>query len=225
MRKILVATPSHNGDVCCDYALAMMEVFRLASANGCDVKMQFWMYSSIIAESRNILLGMAYEGGFDELVFIDADQGFSAEAFYKLLSHPVDVVGFPVRLKCLDNERYNVMPNDDFSAYLADPKLGLLSVPSIGTGMLRLSKAAVKALWDKSRKYHNFGREIPHICQVVFDGNTLFSEDLYLCKLLRDSGFNIYVDPTYTADHFGRHKFSGSFAAHLIGSLTASKQV
>jgi len=225
MKNILIATPSHNGDVCCDYALAMMEVFRLAGSKGYDVKAQFWMYSSVIAESRNILLGMAYDGGFDDLVFIDADQGFSADAFYRLLGHPVDVVGFPVRIKCLDNERYNVMPNDDFSAYLPDSKLGLLSVPAIGTGMLRLSKAAIKALWGKSRKYHNFGREIPHVCQVVFDGDTLFSEDLYLCKLLRDLGFNIYVDPSYTADHFGRHKFSGSFAAHLIDSLTASKRV
>lgn len=74
MKKILVATPSHNGDVCCDYALAMMEVFRLANDRGYDIRMQFWMHNSIIAEARNILLGMAYEGGFDDLVFIDADQ-------------------------------------------------------------------------------------------------------------------------------------------------------
>jgi len=222
VKKILVATPSHNGDVCCDYALAMMEVFRLASSKGYDVRMQFWMYNSIVAEARNILLGMAHDGDFDDLVFIDADQGFSVDAFYKLLSHPVDVVGFPVRVKCLASERYNVMPNDDFSKYLADPKLGLLSVPAIGTGMLRLSKAAIKALWNNSRKYHNFGVAIPHVCQVTFDGDALLSEDLYLCKLLRDLGFNIYVDPSYTADHFGRHKFSGSFAAHLISALTVT---
>ena len=219
MRKVLIATPAHSGDVCCDYAIAMMEVFRLAQERGFDLRAKFWMYNSIVAEARNILLGVAHEGGFDDMVFIDADQGFSAEAFYKLLEHPVDVVGFPVRIKRLDSEVYNVMPNHDFSGYVLNKELRLVSVPAIGTGMLRLSKAAVKALWDNNRRYTNYGVNIPHVCQVTFDGDTLLSEDLYLCKQLRDLGFAIYVDPSYTADHFGRTKFSGNYAQHLLSSF------
>jgi hypothetical protein len=223
MRKVLVATPAHSGDVCCDYAIAMMEVFRLAHERGYDIRARFWMYNSIVAEARNILLGIAYEEGFDDMVFIDADQGFSAEAFYRLLEHPVDVVGFPVRIKRLDSEVYNVMPNDDFSKYVTHPELRLINVPAIGTGMMRLSKVAIAALWHDSRKYRNYGVDIPHICQVAFDGGMLLSEDLYLCKKLKDLGFPIYVDPSYTADHFGRTKFSGSYAQHLVKAMT-SKQ-
>jgi hypothetical protein len=220
MKKIMVATPSHNGDVCCDYAIAMMEVFRLAKERGYNVRAQFWMYNSIIAEARNILIGMAYTGDFDAMVFIDADQGFSADAFFRLLDHSVDVVGYPVRIKRLDKEVYNVMPNDDFSNYVTHPELKLINVPAIGTGFLKLSKAAIAALWSGSRKYHNYGVDIPHVCQVAFDGDLLMSEDLYLCKRVKELGFRIFVDPSYTADHFGRTKFSGDYARHLVNTMT-----
>jgi hypothetical protein len=223
MKKVMVATPSHSGDVCCDYAIAMMEIFRLAKERGYELCSQFWMYNSIVAESRNILIGMAYAGEFDAMVFIDADQGFSADAFFKLLDHPVDVVGYPVRMKRLDKEVYNVMPNDDFSKYVTHPELKLINVPAIGTGFLKLSKAAIAALWDNSRKYHNYGVDIPHVCQVAFDGGMLMSEDLYLCKRVKELGFSIFVDPSYTADHFGRTKFSGNYAAHLLNRMTTKE--
>lgn len=226
MKKVLVGTPSYNGDVCCDYALGLAEACRLASSKGYEIRAKFLMYNSMIAQSRNVLLADAYHGEYDDFIFIDSDQGFTAGSLFKLLSHPVDVVGFPVRSKVADLEIYNVMPNDDFSKYLPDVKLGLLSVPAVGTGMFRLSKKAVKDIFDSSKKYQKNGVMVPHACRSDFDPDTgiMTGEDIYLCNRLRELGYSIYVDPSFTPDHFGRHKFSGSFHAHLIKSLSGKKE-
>lgn len=218
-KRVMIATPAHSGDVCTDYALAMAETFRRVKDFPYDLNLRFWSYNSIVAEARNILISQAYSWGFDELVFVDADQGFSADSFYRLLSHPVDVVGYPVRIKDATCERYNVRPEDDYSKYEIDGELRLISVPAIGTGMLRISRKVITTLWGNSSKYYNYDTDIAHICQVGFKDNVLLSEDLYLCAQIRDAGFKVYVDPSYTADHFGRHKFAGNYEKYIAQKL------
>jgi len=55
---VLIATPSHDGTVCCDYAIAMAEIFRQAQDRGYNLNLEFWMYESLIQKARNNLLAL-----------------------------------------------------------------------------------------------------------------------------------------------------------------------
>ena len=101
--------------------------------------------------SRNDLVKLAIEHDFDDLVFIDADQDWQPEWLFKLLSYPVDCVGGTVRKKTDTVESYNV--KSDTWPIPVDPRDGAWVVDGLGAGFLRLSKRALRLLWDNSEPY------------------------------------------------------------------------
>ena len=212
--RVLVGTPSHQGTVCCDYAVAMCEVFRLAKDRGHQINIHFRMYQSLVQKARNTLFKKAYIENYDALVWIDADQGFKADAFFKLLEHPVDVVGIPVRMKT-DEERYNIRPEDPLK-HKWDNKLELMVVQAIGTGFLKLSRKAIEALWERGDKYFADGEEHRMICNLEIKNGGLISEDIQICERLQEAGFNLYADIETTADHFGTKRFSANYLEHCL---------
>lgn len=217
-RKIAIATPSYDGKVACNFAVSIAEIFRIAGAiPEIEVNLQFWMYEALVQKSRNNLFADAYNGGFDDLIFIDADQSFPAEMFFKLLVQPVDVVGVPVRMKT-EQERYNIRPEDP-KRHEFDETTGLLKVENIGTGFLRLSRKAMQALWDASPQYNDGGQIRRMICNLEIVNGGIISEDIQICEKLRKAGMEIYVDIEYTAKHFGTKCFEGNYKEYYQRSI------
>ena len=213
--RVLIATPSHDGTVCCDYAVAMAEIFRQAQDRGYNLNLEFWMYESLIQKARNNLLAKAYRQNFDDMVWIDADQGFTADAFFQLLSHPVDAVALPVRMKT-DEPRFNIRPENP-REHKWDNGLGLLEVGGIGTGFLRLTRRAIQVLWDAGTPYNEDGEERRMVCNLEIRNGGLISEDIQICERLQDAGIKIYADISSTCDHFGIKKFSGDYLSRSRG--------
>jgi len=91
----------------------------------------------------------------------------------------------------------------------------------IGTAVFMLSKKAINALVgyakDNNNSYylnsHTRGDAQPDVKMYdifqtgVFDGEYL-SEDYYVCRILRELGFDIFVDPNIKVKHNGMFVFS-----------------
>tara|TARA_R110002072_G_scaffold152994_2_gene302676 strand:+ start:103 stop:765 length:663 start_codon:yes stop_codon:yes gene_type:complete len=214
LKQVMVAVPAYDGKVVCDFSVGIAEIFRLAKQNGYELFLNYWMYDSLIHIARNSLFTTAHEQGVDELVFIDADQGFSSEAFFGALNHPVDVVGVPVRNK-EDEAKFNIRPHEA-KKHKYNIKLGLLEVEAIGTGFLRLSKAAIQILRDASPAYGDNHRMI---CNTQIINGGLIGEDIQICDKLRAAGLKVYVDINHTCDHFGTKRWSGSYKDYYIAGL------
>jgi hypothetical protein len=209
-RRVAILSPSYDGKTVCDFTVCMAVIFQRAAKERPDLELNlnFWMNEAIIQKARNNLFSDAYLGGFDDIVFIDVDQGFDAQAFFDILDHPVDAVGIPVPMK-VDEERYNIRP-EDTSSHKLNASLGLLEVACIGTGFLRLSRKAMGILWDTAKPYFD-GKERRMICNVEIDNGGLISEDVQICKKLTDAGLKIYADINHTCTHFGVKKYSGNY--------------
>jgi hypothetical protein len=194
----------------CDFSVSIAVLFQRAARErpALEVNLAYWMNEALIQKARSNLFCDAYENGFDDVVFIDADQGFDAQAFFDLIDHDVDVVGLPVPMK-VEEERYNIRP-EDFTKHKWDSKVGLLEVECIGTGFLRLSRKAMQILWDKGTQYYD---QKPRrlICDIQIIDGGMISEDVQICKKLTDEGLKIYVDMRYTCDHFGVKKYTGNY--------------
>lgn len=212
--RVLIGTPSHQGTVCCDYSVAMCEVFRKAKDRGHELNLHFNMYQSLVQKARNKIFKKAYVGKFDAMVWIDGDQGFDSDAFFKVLEAPVDVIGIPVRMKTND-ERYNIRPESPLEQKW-DAKKELMVVQAIGTGFLKLSRKAIVALWDRGDPYRSDGEEWRMICNLEIKNGGLISEDIQICERLQEAGFQIYADIETTCTHFGTKKFQGSYLNHCL---------
>jgi hypothetical protein len=178
------------------------------------------MGEALLQKARNSLFCDAYEQGVDDLVFLDVDQSFDAQAFFDLLDHPVDVVGVTARMKT-DEERYTHRPEEP-EKHRWNAELKLLEVKYLATGFMRLSRKAMKALWDVSPRYYD-GKERRLICDVQIINGGMISEDIQICKKLSEAGFQMYLDIKYTCDHFGTKKYMGDYrrqyATSLVGQI------
>lgn len=206
----MIGTPCYDGKVDCLYADSLVNTLKMASGvNICPVYMP---YDALIQRSRNDLMRIAVESQVDDLIFIDSDQAWKPEWIFRLLAHPVDVVGGAVRKKS-DTEQYNVR-SVQFPIPV-DPSTGLLIVDGVGTGMLRLSKLALRSVWFAAPEYEDGGNKSRLAFDVrVIDGK-LYSEDTVFCETLKANGFRIHVDPSITCSHVGNKTWRGDFASYL----------
>ena len=217
MRKVLICTPVSDGKVDIRYVDSLIRTLR-AAPEGMAVDFLFIAHDALIQRVRNDLLVSAVQSEVDDAVFIDCDQAWAPGWFYELLKHEVDVVGLPVPKKN-DVEQYNV------KCVSFEPKIredGLMQVDGVGTGFLRLTKKALKHVWDNSPKYVENGIEKRMAFNVEVVDGELYGEDIAFCKLLAPLG--VWLDTRFTAPHIGFKVYNGDFTAWLPAVLEQIKK-
>jgi hypothetical protein len=133
----------------------LVTIFQRAAKERPDLQLSlsYWMGEALLQKARNNLFCDAYDNGVDDIVFLDVDQAFDAQAFFDVIDHPVDVVGITARMKT-DDERFTHRPEDP-KQHRWNQELKLLEVEYLATGFLRLSRKAMKALYDVSTPYND----------------------------------------------------------------------
>lgn len=206
MQRILIATPSYDGKVDVWYASALHQTALLGIQNEIYFHPVFMSYDALIQRSRNDLVALAVEEGFDGILWIDADIEWHPQWAIDVVKSGKDVIGLPCVKKSLLEESYNVKCNPK------DLGEGIYPVLSVGTGFLYLSKQAFTHLWDASEPYVHNGKDKRWIFEVKIEDNDIISEDVGMCKKLREGGFEIFIDSDKTCNHIGTLKFVGNFA-------------
>jgi glycosyltransferase involved in cell wall biosynthesis len=211
-RKVFVATPCYDGRADVWYMNSLIQTIKMAQHAQMEIIPIWLSYDALIQRARNDCIALALETHCDDCVFIDSDVEWRPEWFFQLLNHPVDVVGGTYRKKS-DSEETYVVKIDDITQVTPDATTGLWPVDGLGTGFLRLSKLAMQKLWNNSPAYTEIGvsKHRRHIFNVVVEDNKLISEDIWLCRRLKQLDVQIWLDPDITLNHVGTKKFQGNF--------------
>jgi hypothetical protein len=211
MRRVLLGTPAHDGRVDVWYCHSLVNTIKMAAQLGIQIDPIYMSYDSLVQRARNDLVRLALEQRYDDLIFMDSDQDWDPAWIFRLLDYTEDVVGGTV-VKKSDRTLFNVKVLK--SGIRIEPN-GLMEVESIGTGFLKISRAALEAVWDISEEYINEGRK----CRMVFDvkliDGELISEDNVFCAKWRGLGNQVWIDPTMTCGHVGVKKYTGNFMQFL----------
>jgi hypothetical protein len=208
-RRVMIGTPSYDGKIDVWYVNSMYETMMYGAEHHPDVWIRpIWVsYDSMIQRARNDVLWYFREGGFDDLIMIDSDVEWKPEWFFRLLEHPVDVVGGTYPKKG-DLENYVVRHTSQ--AALLGPN-GLLKVDGLGTGFLKFSRRAIDYLWQQGAPYVHNGKQQRWAFDIRIQGGDIISEDIDACNKLRAGGFDIWLDLDMTCNHMGGKKYQGDF--------------
>ena len=212
MKKILIATPSYDGKIDVWYANSLTNSIVLGLQNDVVFQPVYMSYDALVQRARNDLLAIAVENDFDGVLWIDADMEWDPQWALDVANSGKDVLGLPVIKKSATEEAYNV--KCDIPDLNIDED-GFIKVQSIGTGFLYMSKAAFTYLWDNSESYTHNGLNRKWAFEVKIDNGDIISEDVIVCKKLREAGFDVFIDPSKTCNHIGSLKFSGNFAEFI----------
>jgi hypothetical protein len=209
-RTVMLAAPSYDGRVNVWHAAALAQTCKMGLSQGIDVIPIYMSYDSLVQRARNDLAQLAIDAQVDDLFFVDCDQDWNPEDFFRMLSYDVDIVAGAVRKKS-DHEQYNVKKLD---GNLSTNEQGLIAVDAVGTGFMRIRTSALKKMWECSEPYKEAHKstESRMIFEVRIIDGSLYSEDIVFCKKWTDQGGKIYDDPTVNCGHSGEKRWVGNFS-------------
>lgn len=209
---ILVGTPAYGSMVHTDYLHSVIDFIK------CGLQIATFTIGneSLITRGRNTIISYFYEHPeFTHLLYLDADIGITAESVVKLIKHKKSVIGAPVPLKGTHPKTGEKVYNtgDVLSMSRTDPNL--ISTNRLGTAVFMLDRVAANALVDGADSYGSsditrgvvLDQTMYDVFQVgVVDGNYL-SEDYFVCHMLIERGFSVWVDKSIVVRHNGNVSF------------------
>lgn len=168
---------------------------------------------SAIDQARNSICAGALRDGFEELIWIDSDIGFSPDDVERLRSHnqPICCGIYPKKgrreLAC------HVMPGQDSVLFGADG--GLVEIKYCGAGFLLVKRQVFERLQtDLNLPLCNehFGEPIvPFFQPMVLEDpgkRWYLAEDYAFCERARLCGYRIMADTSIRLKHIGSYEYS-----------------
>lgn len=174
-----------------------------------------------LGRARNAIVAQFLASTADALLCIDSDVSWAPGSIERLVSHPVDLVAgcypqradegaFPVRW--LPETGSGLTPIDPVTGQATLD--GLLEVEGVPAGFLKLSRAGLERVTNyyADTWYHEplvpTGKAWSLFEFRILDRGR-WSEDLSFCRMWRETGAKVWLDPLISLHHHGRKTYSG----------------
>ncbi len=189
--KLCIATPSHSGTVHVPFTISLVNTVKALTAANVEVRWQALSFASFIHAARDKMAREFMASDYTDLVFADADTGWTTEGILGLLTHDVDVVGaiYPKRRD----------PIDWAVKLLGNEENGLLECSYIGTALLRIRRKAFETL---PGRYFD----------AMYEGDRIIGEDVWFCREYRRHGGRVWADPNISVTHTGPKDWRGNYS-------------
>lgn len=167
---------------------------------------------SAVDNARNEMASAALRDGFDELMWIDADQGFSPDDIDRLRAHDLPICSGLYAKKGPRSFACRFMPGT--RQITLGRNGGLIEIKYAGFGFVHTRREVYEAI----QRTEN----LP-VCNEIFDnpkvpyfmpmvvpdriGHTYLGEDYAFCERARRAGFTIMADTRMRIWHVGRYMY------------------
>jgi hypothetical protein len=243
----LIMTPSHDGTFCFTYMASVIQLMASAPELGLPVNFMFQVGDSLVTRARNHLVALFLsEPQWTHLMWIDADIGFSVEAFYRLLlsDFPIAAGVYPLKREDWPAEGVPAGTTErDFrqlytrytvnSGQASDPHVGLtidadgfMAVREAPTGFMLIKRHVFddmrQAYPDLQYKPDMIGSIDPALYYRFFDvsvdpeSKRYLSEDYTFCRRWEAMGGTVHVDANSDLAHQGGKIYRGDFGGSLL---------
>ncbi len=227
--KLLIATPAYGGLLTTDYAGSLLNSLRYCQEQRISAEVYFVKNESLISRARNNCASHFLKGDYDKLLFVDADQGWSAADLNRLLNSERTLIGgtypkktFPCDLNftplCEHEEKYfpgRVRSAEAFSKYAEaeSDKRGEVKVRHLPTGFMLIDRSVLTDLQDGCPTYlakdNQHSEEVRHwdfFPAGVINGS-YESEDFFFCSQAAAADHAPYLNTRVIVDHVGSYCF------------------
>ena len=228
---VMIATPSHDGNVAMAYALGLADVSLGLAQQNIYFEMARVIGSSLIPHARNSIVDMFLKSKCQKLLMVDADQGFSRNDILHLLQSPRLIIAgitphkrFPINLNFKplpeDEKYFKDQVNkglDEFRVFAKEKadKLGNIEVDRVGTGLMMIDRKVFEIMKDHVDYYEPFDDK-PGLHGEFFKMGGLSDglskryrgEDWYFTEMAKKLKIPIYINANVIVSHQGSYVFT-----------------
>ena len=226
-RSVMIATPI-NRTPAYQYTLALAETVLLLERMGIAHGRIFQIGSTNLPKARNELVARFLASGMTDLLFIDDDMGWDANAVVRLLASPPPVAGCVGRMRIdkpvTDPAVWCGQASVGVDGELTFDDMGFVKFDRVGTGFLKISREAFDKLTAAHPEWrargtstmHPKARENYHRFFRYGEDELEMGEDYWFCAAWRDLGGEIWVDVAQNLQHVGDKAYEGRYADMIV---------
>ncbi len=225
VRHIVIAIPAYAATVSLATMRSIVHDIMQLMRRGDSVSVEDECGNTDITDARAAMVGKFFAGPGTDLVMVDHDVCWEANALPRLIDHPVEFVSglYPQRS---DPIKFNLRYIEDRPEIWGDPQTGLIEVGGVSAGFMRCSRTMLESM---AKAYPGLAYQRGDKTLWGFfdpyrldDGKRKLSEDYSFCQRYRDIGGKVWADPNIKMGHIGLKTFSGSFGEFLNGKSDAN---
>ena len=230
--KLMIATPFYMQMCFAQYSTSVSEAGRMLTEVGVPWQLQSLHGDSYIDRAKNSIVANFLESDCTDLLMVDSDMAFHADAVGRMLRHPQEVVAsmFPMKNNwgqfcgsLLPDEQGQV-PDLKTAVELWDGSC-LFRAYLLPGGFLRLKRSVLERFADH---YSDVVYQDPcadpgkpdRVYTAFFECMTFnhirYGEDATFCRRLRDMGVELWCDPNISHSHYGVKGWSGNYNESLL---------
>lgn len=200
--SVLFCTPCYGGMLTSAHYLSSMRMKEALTQLGVE---HDWLVSwneSLVHRARMEMTATFLKTDHTHMFWLDADIEFTPEDLAKVWNMQADIGVGVYRMK---------KPESVYAAW-KDGKLVTdldqfgdkpIEVELAGTGFMCIKREVIEKLAETAPSYMGQNGRVPAIYLTPIVNDTLESEDYHFCRIAREAGYKIMMDPTVRLGHWG----------------------
>ena len=205
MPSILFATPCYGGQVFAPHFKSCMALTQDLTINGIEHDWLIRWNESLVHRARMGMTAEFLKTNHTHMMWLDADIEFTSDDVAKLWNLDVDIAVGAYRMK-KEGGGLAAWKDGEMLRHL-DTLEGAQSVDYAGTGFMMIKREVIEVLAELAPKFDNEHKDIPALYMTPIVNGVLESEDYHFCRIAREAGYKITLDPSIRLGHWGLKRF------------------
>jgi hypothetical protein len=204
--SVLFCTPAYGGMVTAAYAGSCLRLKEELTKIGLAHDWLIGVNESLVTRARNEMTASFLTTKHSHMMWIDADIEFELEDVAKLWNMEVDIAVGCYAMKVPDKQWFAAWKDGALVKDL-DQFKGPIEVDYAGTGFMLIRREVIDKLASLADDYEGPNGRVPALYMTPIYNNGFESEDYHFCRIAREAGFKIMMDPSVRLGHIGQYRY------------------
>ena len=209
---LFIGIPSYDGLIHHTTVAGLIQTAHLCAKMEIGLAVEIIPHDAFIGKARSLICKRFLESGATDLLFIDADIGFTSKDVLAVVMPDADIVCGLYRMKVPGSHRYPAMLTDPLERCPTNESLIKLHYGP--TGFMRIRRRVIEHMidafpdeWfsdDQNGKIYDL---FPH----GRENNSFYGEDINFCRRAIQCGFDIYAAQGIALTHVGEASWNSKW--------------
>jgi hypothetical protein len=209
MTSILFATPCYGGQMFAPHVRSIMNLKDDLNSLGLAHDWLIGWNESLVHRGRMEMTATFLETEHTHLMWLDADIEFTSDDVAKLWNLDADIAVGVYPMKKRESCWYAAWKDGELIKDL-DQFAGPIVVDYAGTGFMLIKRAVIETLAKSQGHYRGKNGPVPAIFMTPIHEGILESEDYHFCRIARQAGFEVTMDPSVRLKHWGIYPYGAT---------------
>jgi hypothetical protein len=205
--SILFCTPAYGGMVTAAHFCSCLNLREVLTARAIQHDWLIGTNESLVTRARNEMTAQ-FLNNYDHshMFWLDADIEFSAADVAAVWNMEADIGVGVYAMKKQDKQWFAAWKGGELVKDI-DQFNGPTEVDYAGTGFMLIKREVIEKLAASAPSYEGPNGRVPAIYMTPIHNDGFESEDYHFCRLAREAGFKIIMDPRVRLGHIGQFRY------------------